>query len=206
MPTFINSHKNECYIHIPKTGGFTLTSMLFNEIDLFINIYKNGTDKNNNYNDYQLLHAPAFLITEYDNNLKKYCFVRNPYDRFISCFCNAKDLNIHNYSITSENILEFLQNFNKYKDEYLFKPMTFYIYDKTKTNKLIDNIYYYEDYEKNLINNFKLSKENINNLNENLYINKNKYKNIYDELPILYKYINEIYYEDFINFNYKIQK
>jgi hypothetical protein len=89
MPTLI--YNNKVFIHIPKTGGTSISSLTC-PTNYFINKYEYS-----NIDNYLLIHAPINLINEKENNIiKKIAFVRNPYTRFISIYCMSKILGIHN--------------------------------------------------------------------------------------------------------------
>jgi hypothetical protein len=200
MPTLI--YNNNVFIHIPKTGGTSISS-LTQQSCFFINKYINDyidIDK------YLLIHSPIYLVNKKENNLiNKIAFVRNPYTRFISIFCMSKNLGIHNYDITIEGISQFCEDFKKSNliNHLIFKPMTYYICDEN-LNIIVDYIFKYENFNEEIIKYCEIMKinipNNIPNINNNLYIDKKDYNNFYN--LNIYNFVNEIYNDDFEKFNY----
>lgn len=203
MPSLI--YNDIAFIHVPKTGGSSI-STLIPKAQYFIDKYKNIIDNNNNH--FQLLHASAYLIKNTSTDIKLMIgFVRNPYTRFISLFCMSKNIQVHDYPISIDGILNFCNNFKKSNliNEYIFKPMKFFLYEDSKC--IVDYIFYYENYD----NEVKKFLEILNidypviipKINYNLFIDNSEYNNWYQMAPKLYDFVNEIYDEDFKTFNYE---
>lgn len=208
MPTLL--YNNIAFIHVPKTGGNSISSLIYNS-EYFITKYINILI---NYDHYLLLHAPASLVKNNENVSDMIAFVRNPYTRFISMFCKSKDLNMHNYPINIEGLVQFCNDFktSNLNNEIIFKPMTYFIYDNSTC--LVKNILRFEDFDNEVLVYLKLMgvennphiPQTIPYINNNIHINNNNYQELYVAYPALYNFVNEIYEEDFINFNYPMIK
>ena len=182
------------YLHIPRTGGISIKNTGFDI--LFINEHKFAKDVEN--------------IGDYFT----FCFVRNPYDRFLSSYFfyknNYKKLILkHNGRNISDSIKKY-KNFNEfcldfdnfeYNNDLQFFKQTNFVYDNAG-NKLINYVGKFE----NLQNDWnEICK--IIGINENILIKMNNTEHDYWE-----KYynsesieiINKYFYEDFISFNYTI--
>lgn len=186
------SHKyKSIFIHIPKNGGTTITSIL---------------TKNN--------WKPIDDINKY-NNYYKFLFVRNPYDRYLSGWKRTKA----KYSNENKKMEEFKFNIQDFHNDYKLLSILDKVNNKHNYNihfyytqtKIINNyvnnindvndIYYLEEFSKNILilkEKFNLDISNIEILNKSQIIDNNKWLN--NEIK---EYIYNKYKEDFINFNYK---
>lgn len=198
MPTLI--YNNKVFIHIPKTGGTSISSLTC-PTNYFIN-----KNEYSNIDNYLLIHAPINLINEKENNIiKKIAFVRNPYTRFMSIYCMSKNLGIHNNDISIDGITNFCKDFrekNIYND-YIFKPMTYYICDEN-LNVNVDYVFKYENFDEDILKYCKIMEinipDNIPYINYNIFIDKTYYNNYFNSY--IYEFINDIYNDDFEIFNY----
>ncbi len=202
MPTIL--YNNIAFIHVPKTGGCSVSTLIYNA-QYFIQKYLDVlTDEDH----YLLLHAPAKMIKEHEKEIKMtIAFVRNPYTRFISMFCKSKDTIKHNYPISTIGITQFCKDFKQSNldDEIIFKPMTYYLYDNSTC--IVDNILRFENFESEVqkycdLMSIKLPSQ-IPHLNQNTYIDSTNYMTWYEEYPELYDFVNEVYADDFRLFNYE---
>ncbi len=181
--------QNCIFIHIPKTGGISLYSALF--------------DLNDSYG-----HFPLVNYIEYFNKIKfykyfKFCVVRNPYERLYSAFSFLKKGGINNTdAIWAKNNLSNFDNFedfieNKLSDEFVysyihFYPQTYFIKNK-KGQINMDYIAKLEDINTDFENlkyhlNFRLDKLPVKNTSKSTKYNicisdkaKNKIYNIYKD-------------------------
>jgi hypothetical protein len=207
MPTFL--HNKKAFIHIPKTGGTSISS-LFNNQEFFIQKY---IDIIVDREHLSLLHASASLVKKHEECLNMVTFVRNPYHRFISAYCMGRFLRIHNFEITIEGIQSFCNEFQQSQElqkSLLFKPMVFYTHDEN-SKCMIDNILYFEDFQNEISKFCKFMdiyiERDIPHINKIPIMNKNnlEYDAWYQSCPMLYDFVNEVYAEDFKAFNYTMQ-
>ena len=191
---FIIKNKNFriiLFIHIPKTAGKSITSVLFDRESA-------NHKKANEYN--------IFIYFSYT-----FCFVRNPFDRFYSVYMYflkggnlshiTSDINIQKEIKKYENFSNFIKKFDqfKYKDYLHFLPQYLFIYKKNKC--LVDYIGRFE----NLENDFepirkKYGLEKLPHLNKSQEC-KNEWKDHYtkelaDLVYNLYKKDFELWYPD----------
>ncbi len=201
MP-FINNTKKFVFIGNARTGSTSIYNYLGN-------ICKNDDiiweDK--------ISAKPWLYHMSVNDVIKKYpftknyiyfCFVRNPYTRFLSSYIEFTNGKSHhswsNELLKFKNFREFCLNFTStnIKNDIHFKPLT----QQTKCDISI-NLHicrfeiFNEDFNKitkiiNIPNNFSLHKRKTN-------YNK-KISDFYDEQTK--KIIHEFYKEDFIHFNY----
>lgn len=168
------------FIHIPRTGGTSIENMLSNYqegelIDIgggiwmpdeeIKNLILNTYSDFNFYNDAKHMKAidwKKILGDEYENYYK-FTIVRNPYDKFLSMkkFENGADIS------TMESW--------RYKQD---------IFIEDSSGVIVDDVFYYEDYENSLDQIFKklnietpniLHKNNKKNVNMTLTDNEKKW-------------------------------
>lgn len=190
------SNNKVLFIHIPKTAGVSLHYGLF-ERDSFGHIP---------YTDFQILYGNKKL-----NNLFKFCFVRNPYERVFSAYHyikrggRGKPLDLEYFNILSkcENFEIFIKEFLERKEiremEH-FRTQSYYLRNK---NNLILDMDFIGRFE-TLDEDYKFLIKKIKGKTEQLPSkNLNKTKPIFslskEQKDIIYK----IYEEDFINFKYQ---
>jgi hypothetical protein len=211
MPTCICN--NIAYIHIPKTAGTSMTQQFKNTTNyiVFNEDYVDIQDSIDFYNMY-LDHVPAFLVQKYetDKYYKMLTYVRNPYTRFISMFCQAKKLDLHSYDISIKGIQQFCSEFrdsdyNSEKYKMFFNPMIYYTHDESKRNNLVDYIFRYENLENTIKSVEKIMNVPIKDIpisNQNEMTDNTKYMQWYTNCPMLYDFVNDIYSADFDAFYY----
>jgi hypothetical protein len=182
------------FIHVPKTCGISLTKVL----------EEKGLDSWNRQTTFFFHHDPLFLMQE-NNVIDKDCFVfsivRNPFTRAYSLYKHFIKI-IKGYNIQGDDNLpsfEFFLNAIKTKQNIFFTPIantTQSYYLKNKDGNIsLSKIYRFENLNE-LENDFKITLPRINVGN----YTKDDYKNACTENAI--SMIQEIYHEDFINFNY----
>ena len=212
MVLIINDVLQICFIHIPKTGGMyiknsLLTNYNFKEIDIIeyktINEIEKIIKRCNNFIEKGYSHYLYKEIMDY----KYFCFVRNPYERFISgiIYMNiAKD--------GFNNINEVINNMENYKNCLVNSP--------SRDVELYAHLFVLQcHFIKNIPNITILKYENLNNsfsgfllkngikeiTHDKTYINKSIYKkNFWEYYDInLLNFINNYFDEDFKNFGYE---
>jgi hypothetical protein len=209
MPTLINIKENTGFIHIPRTGGSIFSSMLRLDNNYTTNILNFNALNIDIIHKY---HYPSYLL---DRNIFLTSIVRNPYDRFVSCYIKAYMINkfqISNYNINNEiipniarlnedinkNFLKLDDTFdidNKPNDNFtiFFKTMTYFTYSEDKTTRYVKNILRYEDLISNIY--YKINMD----MEEHLNIYPPKFK--LGKTAI--NFVNKLYDIDFKNFNYE---
>jgi hypothetical protein len=198
MPLF-DKH-NVIFIHIPKTGGTTISRMFGLEHSDRKDIFYHHDG------EVEWDHASARLIksSNFDvyNKSDKFTFVRNPYDRVVSEFFFKKGCNddriIDCSNIDFKDYVNFLyNNFEnilsmKQCEKSHFLPQSHFVLDDVK-------IFYFE----NILNNIKSICRMYNLEIYDKIENKSQhehYSSYYDKK--LKNKIYDLYYEDFKIFNY----
>ena len=208
MPTCICNHI--AFIHIPKTAGTSMTLQFKNANDfmVFNEAYVDIQDSSDFCNMY-LDHVPAFLVQKYesDNYYKMLTYIRNPYTRFISMFCQAKKLELHSYDISIKGIEQFCSDFLDSKGyKMFFEPMVYYTHDENQKNSLVDYIFRYENLANTLKSVEKIMNVSIQDIpisNQNEMTDNTKYMQWYTKCPMLYDFVNDKYSADFETFYYE---
>ena len=215
MPLFIKNNKKILYVHIPKTGGTHLECYLINK-KFKINLY-NKTKGNNiipdNYckkhslqhQEYKYLYKYRELLKiPFDDNLLKFCVVRNPYDRMISELFWAssqiynKNLNIQmKEDMTKEEVYKLLLEYFKRGDVWDNHDIPQYKFIEDENREIIKDIKIFklENFEKEMHNLGFSDYKNPKSINKNYdkYLNEDSIK-----------LINEKYKKDFELFGYEI--
>jgi hypothetical protein len=207
MPTLINVKNNTGFIHIPRTSGSIFSSLLRLDNNYTTNILNFNALNIDIIHKY---HYPSYIL---DRNIILTSIVRNPYDRFVSCYIKAymiQKFQISNYNINNEiipnitrlnedinkNFLKLDDTFdidNKPNDDFtiFFKTMTYFTYSEDKTTRYVENILRYEDL---ISNNYYKT-----NIKEPLNFYPPKFK--LGKTAI--NFVNKLYDIDFKNFNYE---
>jgi hypothetical protein len=208
MPTCICN--NIAFIHIPKTAGTSMTLQLknANKSMVFNEKYANVQDTNDDFKNMYLDHLPAFLVKKYEkhNYDKMLAYVRNPYSRFISMFCQGKVIELHSYDISIQGIKQFCNEFSLQRNAF-YNPMSYYIYDVDNKTNLVDYIFSYESLQDSINSVAKITQTNMSNIqviNYNKMTDNTKYMQWYTKCPILYDFVNEFYIDDFRKFDYNM--
>ena len=169
MGLLLNRAQKWAYIHIPKTGGTSLTTIL-NKID--------GTETIAVHDSIRALNdvSKFFIFT----------IVRNPYTRIVSAYLHRLRKNEFKYDFQT-----FLKTYNKNHLDIL--PQSYYINAGKTEDKQVSYILRYENYEdeiKKLLN-------KLNHNSKMPHLNKNpiydKHPNLKQE-----KYYNAFYTEDWM--------
>jgi hypothetical protein len=209
MALKINDDLKLIFLHIPKTGGMFITLSLlknynFEEYDIFKNDINNTIKRCVNL----IETGYKFLLHDKIINYKYFCFVRNPYERFISgiIYMNVeKDgfSNLHEVIMNIDNYKNCIVNTRRSDLEtfaHLFLTQTHFI-------KNIPNITVLRF--ENLNSNFCdfLLKNGIKEiLHENLPINNSMYnkKNFWEYYDtFVLNFVNNFFDEDFKTLGYE---
>ena len=193
-------HNNKLiFIHVPKTGGTTVEHSL----KLMENMHgycvvKNTAFQHFNWNDYN-----TFLGSQIYNTYHKFSIVRHPVDRFISeyywtplPFGYKNNASFDNFLDTVENIVAN----NKFYDSLYhdhFQSQSYYILDKNNEIR-VDKLFKFERFHEvttylSTFTDKPIEAQNKNNVIDKIVPTDSQLLKIY-----------EIYKEDFINFNYKL--
>ena len=186
MSCVINHLNKWAYLHIPKTGGTSLSKIL---LDV------EGSEESVNHGD----------LGNFGNVSDYYIFtiVRNPFTRIASAYQ-------HNVrSGTTTNFKHFLENINP-RDFWYF-PQTYFLNHNQTPTRFINHIGRYEDYEIDV--RYILNKLNIKNIsiphdNRNPIYDRHPQLNQENYYKLLYKdvwckdWVLERYKNDFKFFNY----
>lgn len=198
--------KKILFVHIPKTGGQSVTKFFLENLGEKANLKnaKYGLINNKKNKRQGPHHFHHLLLKEYEklglvNDVKEYfkiTVVRNPYSRFISAYYFNKLQNDFSF----REVLDRLPFADERSDLYrMFIPQTNYL---TVDNKIqIDKVFYQEnldDFFEFFLKKYKMS--------GSVYTNKSKIKITDsflkdDEIQL----INKIYYRDFQDFGYKFR-
>jgi hypothetical protein len=184
----INHKYKWAYIHIPKTGGTSITEIL-SQVDGTETIMSHGTiNELGNIEDY-------FIFT----------FVRNPFTRLASWYDHIQR------DTKSQSFSNFLKSIDTL--DYLYFPQTYFTNHGKTDKKKISFVGKYENFSNDL--NFVFKKLNINNT-AIPHLNKNSMWEIHPNLNTqkLYKFyyndgwmkewVREKYKDDFKIFNYEL--
>jgi len=150
------SKKYKCiFIHIPKTGGSSIESLIWNKYSKTEENLWNGfiDEYHNKYQTGGLQHLKAVqVLNEISpfrfNNYFKFTIVRNPFDKAVSQFeylKKRKDLRDFigiKSSSSFKNYLELIQE----KNHVQWEPQTNFIYD-SKNELMVDFLGRFEDYD-----------------------------------------------------------
>ena len=187
MSLLVNRSKKWGFIHIPKTGGTSITSVLQNVKGTeYVTKAHNHIGKFENIKDYDIM-----------------CFVRNPYTRFASAY----------YHQTRKDgwmsINKFIENIDL--NDYLYFPQSYFTNNGSSEDKKVTFIGRYE----NFINDFNLIMKKIGKTGHSIpHYNRNSiydkhpnlnqhdfYKHIYNDKDVK-NWVEKRYSNDFKIFNY----
>lgn len=190
MSSLINYKDKWGFIHIPKTGGSTIETII--------------SDSNTKR---FLNHVPIKYYPK--QNYFYFSFVRNPYTRLLSSYFS-------NFRYNKYFDLDFFDYIKRESDDWTKPPIPTQSYYITNGECEIKKVSYIGKYE-NLLNDINklliyLNKPVVNNIlhinrNPTLYYRQQKenidyYINFYTD-KILLEFINRVYNIDFEKFNYK---
>tara|TARA_B100000900_G_scaffold405489_1_gene415159 strand:- start:1494 stop:2069 length:576 start_codon:yes stop_codon:yes gene_type:complete len=189
LSLLINRSKKWGFIHIPKTGGTSITSVLHKVKGTeYVTKAHNHIGKFENIKDYHIM-----------------CFVRNPYTRFASAYYHQTRIN------GWMSINKFIENMDL--NDYVFFPQYWFIQNGSTEDKKVTFIGRYE----NFINDFNLVMDyvgkdghSIPHHNRNSIYDKHPnlnqhdfYKHIYNDKDVK-NWVEERYSNDFKIFNYEL--
>ena len=186
MSLLINRSRKWGFIHIPKTGGTSITATLKKQEGTeYVSTSHNHIGKFENIKDYYI-----------------FCIVRNPFTRFASAYYHQ----IRKDGFMS--VRKFIDSI--YEHDYLFFPQSYFITNGNSEDKKVSFIGRYENYEndiKHIFQNIGLN-ESLPHLNRNPIYDKhpnlnqeNFYKHMYQE-EWMKDWVRERYLNDFKIFNY----
>ena len=190
MALLINRAKKWAYIHIPKTCGTTISSLLLK--------IPNTEIVNSHGSLNELKEVDGYFI---------FSFVRNPFTRLASWFEHYKKNN--NYS---ESFLSFIEQINPL--DFVFYSQEYFLRHGETKEKKVSFIGKYENFENDLKLVFKIigeDLEKIPKLNTNKYIEKhpnldtNKLYKGYFKNDYIKDWTIKKYKNDFIIFGYDME-
>lgn len=189
MSLLINRSKEWGFIHIPKTGGSSMTSILKNQEGTeYVSTSHNHIGKFENIKDYYI-----------------FCIVRNPFTRFASAYyhqCRKEGF------MTVKKFIESI-----FKHDYLFFPQSYFIKNGSSSEKQVSFIGRYENYENDVNHIFQKINvtDSLPHLNRNPIYDKHPnlnqetfYKHMYQE-EWMKDWVRERYKDDFKQFNYGLE-
>lgn len=201
----ISDSSNLIFIHIPKTGGTTVTNY-FRRLVPRPRIFWGGTDA------FDHAHIGCGDITNFVSmeSLLGYTWfsvARNPYDRAYSAYLHLTSGRkpVVNTNITFRQFLEALE-----KDQNAWgvhaRPMTHFCTAcdvKVHNIRILHTETFDQDFHTLLLE-FKLPTRYRNhNINNCHFKNPFRYKEVYDHDTLLYELVNRIAEEDFDTFGYE---
>ena len=236
----INHEKKAIFIHIPKTAGIYIRTQLLNNYDFELYLFQRPDheeycktnlnleyDKNNMefyfankihgiinyYKTSKYLNKLMDMDDEKWDSYYKFCFVRNPYDRFVSGWNYIQEVKKTNIDfetfIKYENILS--------EDEYFHTFLPQHVHIENEKNEMyINKFCKFENLEselKEVLIHIGFDESEIFHNKTNNNINKRKhnyYKNYYNSqtLNIInkkfekdFKLLNYVKYDDINDFN-----
>lgn len=178
MGLIINRSQKWAFIHIPKTGGNSVSKILLS-VPESEQIMVHGTLN-------QLIDVDGYFI---------FSFVRNPFTRLASWYEHKKrEGNIQLFSSFVESIEPL---------DFLFFSQEYYLHHGQRENKKVSFVGRYENFNNDLkyiSNQIGISLNEVPHLNKNIYWEKHPNLNTYK----LYKqYYNEEWIKDWVRNKYK---
>ena len=186
MSLLLNRSKEWGFIHIPKTGGTSITSVLKKQEGVeFVSQSHNHIGKFDNIKNYYI-----------------FCMVRNPFTRFASAY----------YHYCRDNGFSSVKKFidSIFEHDYLYFPQSYFINNGSSSEKKVSFVGRYENYENDMNHIFQNIgvQESLPHLNRNSIYDKhpqlnqhNFYKHMYQE-EWMKDWVRERYKNDFKIFNY----
>lgn len=187
MPSVLHKDRTMAFVHIPKTGGISISFALLE------------TGEYDKYEDwcrppiedmYTIHHAPASELIQHTRNVVT--VVRHPVDRFVSAFITAAALNLHSFSPTVEGMEEFCARGKEAAFQCVFfRPMIHFTHD-AEGNALC-RIYRFEEWDNTCMSILGHTVSDVKN------------KNVIPSFtpgPIAMESIREWYADDFQQFGY----
>ena len=188
MSSIVNHLNKWAFLHIPKTGGSSLSKILLEQT---------GSEEISPHTDLGSMGDidDYFIFT----------IVRNPFTRFASAYQQRvrEGFNQH-FSDFIESIYEF---------DFWYYPQTYFFNHNKTSNRIISHICRYENYEndiKVLLNKLNIPFSNIPHDNKNPIYNKHPNLKQQEYYRVLYtnvwtkKWILDKYKDDFKFFNYEL--
>ena len=186
MSLLINRSKEWGFIHIPKTGGTSMTSILKNQEGTeYVSTSHNHIGKFENITDYYI-----------------FCIVRNPFTRLASAYYHdCRNSGFKTFKKFVDSI---------FQHNYLYFPQSYFIQNGSSPDKQVSFIGRYENYEndvKSIFNTLHIT-DSLPHLNRNSIYDKHPtlnqhsfYKHMYQE-EWMKDWVRERYENDFKLFNY----
>lgn len=187
MSLLLNCTNSWAFVHIPKTGGTTLTNLLCKE---------EGTE-------FVTAHDSVRMVPD---NYFTFTFVRNPFTRLTSAWQHGVRKQKYSTSFS-----QFLHTVNL--NDLWILPQTYYFKAGKTDYKKIDFVGKYENFTKDakvILDKININVGNIPHLNKNPIYDKhpllkqeNYYKNFYTE-EWMKDWVRDNYKDDFKQFNYEL--
>ena len=186
---------NILFIHIPKNAGTSISRSL--------NMY---------HNHYRYLYYTQILDENQLSSLYKFCVVRNPWDRIVSCYTYAKMLHSYYHSPNKTTLYEIHPDYEllKYKSFLECVKLLRSNPEKFKHESWLNQKHWITDQHDNIVMDEIFMFENLEKLSYkfnflkiphiNISTRKKDYKYYYDAES--YNIVCELYNVDITEFNY----
>lgn len=183
------------FIHIPKTGGAAVRQYLLDN-----NIaHKFGSKKKNGVYAKKHRHAKWWL-EKYPTENKFFCVVRNPYNRLVSYYRYLQQHNALDKSVLWE---EFVTSKIKFESHWPWELQIEYIYDSSFKKQLVQNVFRFENLERDVNSFFNLDIPmkmiNVTNNSQKSYLEE------YYSNKEIKNIVGEHFLKDFEFLNYSIE-
>jgi hypothetical protein len=202
MPYF--NKENLLFIHIPKTGGSSIENYFFNKYGK--NIYTLFSGMDVLFNNHTLQHSTYkelyqnrdYFNIHFDDSLKIFTVVRNPYERIIS---DLFFFNLINLDMNRDQVEIVIKNYlNETYDHYDNHRIPQYLYVVDENDTICKNIICIKinDINQKM---YELGYKDFNSY-DNVNTNKINYFTLLNDNAI--KMINDYYIKDFELFNFNM--